>query len=55
LPRWLLADAGAEVEGAPAGESAGAEEEASADGSAAVDRHERRLETMLKLSAMTLN
>src|SRR6266403_2189922 len=37
LPRWLLADAGAEVEGAPAGESAGAEKEASADGSAAVE------------------
>jgi Rne/Rng family ribonuclease len=33
LPRWLLADAGAEAEGAPAGESAGAPEEVSAAGS----------------------
>jgi ribonuclease G len=37
LPRWLLADAGAEVEGAPAGDSTGSEEEASAAGSAAVE------------------
>src|SRR6266481_5536253 len=34
LPRWLLADAGAEAEGAPAGESAGAVEVSSAAGSA---------------------
>src|SRR5258707_14921849 len=34
LPRWLLADAGAEAEGAPAGESAGAVEASSAAGSA---------------------
>src|SRR6266513_2357678 len=33
LPRWLLADAGAEAEGAPAGESAGAVEASSAAGS----------------------
>jgi ribonuclease G len=37
LPRWLLADAGVEAEGAPAGESAGAAEGASAAGSAAVE------------------
>jgi ribonuclease G len=34
LPRWLLADAGTEAEGAPAGESAGAAEASSAAGNA---------------------
>src|SRR5258708_1766940 len=37
MPRWRVADAGAEVEGAPAGDSTGSEEEASAAGSAAVE------------------
>src|SRR5712692_1472611 len=37
LPRWLLADAGAEAEAAPSGEAAGAAEEASAAGSAIVE------------------
>src|SRR6266480_2437691 len=35
LPRWLLADAGAEAEGAPGGESAGAVEGSSADNAVA--------------------
>jgi Rne/Rng family ribonuclease len=37
LPRWLLADAGAEGEAAPSGEVTGAAEEASAAGSAVVE------------------
>src|SRR6266851_6437163 len=37
LPRWLLADAGAEAEAAPSGQAAGAAEEASASGSAVVE------------------
>jgi Rne/Rng family ribonuclease len=37
LPRWLLADAGAEAEGAPAGETAGEAEEAAVAGSTAVE------------------
>ncbi len=37
LPRWLLADAGAEAEAAPAVEAAGGEEQSSAAGGAAVE------------------
>jgi ribonuclease G len=37
LPRWLLADAGTEAEGVPAGDSAGVAEEVSDSGSAIVE------------------
>jgi ribonuclease G len=37
LPRWLLADGGAEAEAAPSGESVDATEESSVDGGAAVE------------------
>jgi hypothetical protein len=55
LPRWLLADAGAEAEATPSGETAGAAGETSVPDSALVEPSQETAATNVEAARMTLN